>query len=58
MLLVADTGRDPMASLDLRPWDLDAGVGLHDPAVVGMCELPVGPFFLRPNLLALLSFRG
>jgi hypothetical protein len=30
----------PMPSLDFRPLDLDAGVGLQDLAVVGMCERP------------------
>jgi hypothetical protein len=47
----------PMLTLDLRPRDLDAGVGLHELAVVWHVRTVGSPFFLRPNMLALLSFR-
>jgi hypothetical protein len=47
----------PMPSLDLRPMDLDGGIGLQNLAVVGVCERPGRPLFLRPNMFALLPFR-
>jgi hypothetical protein len=35
--------RPPMTSLDLRPLDLDVGVGLQDLAVIGMCTAASDP---------------
>jgi hypothetical protein len=40
-----------------RSLDLNTGIGGHDPAAVAMREHLAGPFFLRPNMFSLPSFR-
>jgi hypothetical protein len=39
--------RPPMPSLDLRPLDLDTGIGLQDLAVVGVSEGPARTLLLE-----------
>jgi hypothetical protein len=48
----ADALRDPMPALDLGPLDLDAGVSLHDLAVVSMYERPGRPLLLAIDRLS------